>query len=1049
MNERHSYLAQSKKRTILAFAFLFVFSPIFPALARESASRDMVPSSKPSIEREMKTEPVKKSEPPASLKNAETARDTETKSDPKPDPDPPKFGTDPDTKSDDGHDGEPSKEDPAVARLTAVNPAALSTNLTPSTIKQLLPTADASTGALTYSYPFTLPPGRAGMAPDLRLSYNNQSSQDVSFVGHGWSLSVPFIERLNKMGTNGIYTSDYFSSSIGGELSPIGSGLYAPKVEDGSFVEYELFGNVWTLRDKEGTIYTYGATVDERQDNPADASQVFTWMLSEIRDRNDNFVSFAYDKDAGAIYPSSIVYTGHGSVDGIFEVVFVREARPDPSTSYRTAFGVTTNDRLSLIDVYADGDLVRSYDLGYASGDNGTRSVLTSITETGYDDTSAPVSLLPVEIEYQTTAPGWSTNATWEAPVGFAPQNSACNNLGSRVADVNGDGLPDVLQSRMDSAGNTWQSVYINNGSGWTLDPSWVIPRAFGYTSWCSGDFGSEVVDVNGDALADIIHYRIFSNSSAFEHEVYLNTGSGWVQNFTWTIPRAFRLEWSDWGTRLADVNGDGLTDFVWSKGNDRGVALNTGSNWVVDPSWSVPIIFTFDSLFVRGTEVADVNGDGLADIIEANTGSSGFQQAVYLNTGSGWTLDLSWIFPAPLRINNFADYGTRLADMNGDGLLDVLVGYATSNNFFEAYMNTGSGWVSAPSWLPLPSVFAAGGFGSDTGVRLVDVDGNGMMDFVKSLDTGSSLFPLITDTWLANGLRADRATTFVSPSGGTTSVEYQTPQEMTDGPILLNPETPFVFDVVSEIERDNGFGTVSTHDYLYEGGVYDFSTLLDRKFAGFHIRTETDAEGNQVRDYFHQGNATDAALGELSDHVSKAGRAYRTEVLNVAGDLVQAAVNGWDRADLGDGRSFVKLTQSLALGYDGNATHRDRATAYVYNNANGNVTQMVEWGEVSGNSNGTFSDVGSDKRTTTVSYASNPTYHILGLPSQVTVTDFSGALVSDAKAYYDGLPLESVNIGNETLEERWVDGSEYVSTQKAYNAYGFVIAQWDELGRM
>ncbi len=1039
------HLSSTKKRTILAFVFLFVFFPILPALASESAARGMAPSSKPSVELPVKTEPVKEVQPPP-IMNTETPRDTETKSDPKPDPDPPKLETDPDTKSDDDHDGEPSHEDPAVARLTSVNPAALSTNLTPSTIKQLLPTADASTGALTYGYPFTLPPGRADMVPDLRLSYNNQSSQDASFVGHGWSLSVPFIERLNKTGTDGMYASDYFSSSQGGELVPVGSGLYAPKVEDGSFVEYEFLNNVWTVRDKGGVIYTFGATAASRQDNPSDASQVFMWMLSEIRDRNDNFVSFAYDKDAGAMYPSSIVYTGHGSIDGIFEVVFVREARPDPSMSYRTAFGVTTNDRLSLIDVYANGDLVRSYDLEYTSGDNGARSVLASITETGYDDAGVPTTLPPTTIAYQTTAPGWSSDATWEAPVGFAPQNSACNNLGSRVADINGDGLPDVLQSRMDSASNTWQSVYINNGSGWTLDPSWVIPRVFGYTGWCSGDYGSEVVDINGDALADIIHYRILSSSSAFEHEVYLNTGSGWVQDFTWTIPRAFRLDWSDWGTRLADVNGDGLTDFVWSKGNDRGVALNIGSNWVMDPSWSVPIIFTLDSLFARGTEVADVNGDGLADIVESNTGSSGFQQAIYLNTGFGWILDPSWAFPVPLRINNFADYGTRLADMNGDGLLDVLVGYATSNDFFAAYMNTGSGWVSVPDWTPLPSVFAAGGFGSDTGVRLVDVDGNGMMDFVKSLDTGSSLFPLVTNTWLANGERSDRIIEVTSSSGGTTSVEYQTPQEMTDGPTLLNPETPFVFDVVSAIERDNGFGTVSTHEYLYEGGVYDFSAFLDRKFAGFHIRTKTDAEGNQVRDYFHQGNATDAALGELSDHISKASRAYRTEVLNAAGDMVRTVVNSWDRTDLGNGRSFVKLSQTLAFDYDGNATHRDRATAYAYDNTNGNLTQMTEWGEVNGNSNGTFSDIGSDKRTTTISYAWNPTYHILGFPSQEITTDQAGIKLSETKSYYDTLPLSSVNIGNLTKEERWKTGTIYIDVDRTYNAYGFMTQELDPL---
>ena len=1037
--------APIKRRMLLAFVVLFALSPITPVLARES--KNATAPSPTSVVTDTSTRSSESSKPQSSK---ETPKETKTETDKHsiqssdkstPSDDDPKGEKDP-------HPDEPSKEDPTRMSLTSVNPAALSTNLTPSTIKQLLPEADASTGALVYAYPLTLPPGRGGMAPDIKLQYNNQQTQDASLVGHGWSLSIPSIERLNKTGTNGLYTTPFFSSSLGGELTPISPDHYASKVDDGSFVDYVFTNNVWSVTDKNGTIYTYGETTDARTDNPLDSTQIFSWMLSEIHDLNGNHVTFTYDKDAGQLYPSSILYTGTDTEDGIFEITFLRETRPDTTTSYRSAFPITMNDRISAIEVTAESNLVRRYDLSYGSGDNGVRSLLTSIVETGYDVNSAPTVSPPVTITYEATTPGWTANATWESPIPFAIQNTSCNNLGSRVADINGDGLPDLLQAQMDSINVITQSVSINNGAGWTLDPSWIIPRAFSYGSGCSSDYGSEVVDINGDTLADIIHFRILSNSSYFEHEVYLNTGSGWVQDFTWTIPRALRHDWGDWGTRLADVNGDGLTDFVWSKGNDRGVALNTGSDWMIDPSWTVPIIFTFDSLFVRGTELQDVNGDGLADIIDSDT-SGPSSTGVYLNTGFGWTLDPSWIFPVPLRINSFADYGTRLVDFNGDGLLDVLVGRRiSSTEEFEAYLNTGSGWVSAPEWIPLPSILAQGGFGSDPGVRLIDVNGDGMTDFVKSLFSGSPT-NIINDTWLANGLRSDRITEVETASGGTTTVSYLTPQQMTDGPTLLNPETPFVFDVVSSIERDNGFGMISTYDYVYEGGVYDFNDYLDRKFASFHTRTLTDAEGNQTIDYFHQGNATDSALGEVNDHISKNGLAYRTEILDTTGALLQVVINAWEHFDRGNGSFFVSLAETLRMNYDSNADHRDSAVSYIYDNTNGNVTGMTSWGEVSGANDGSFVDLFTDDRASTFAYAQNISAHLLNLPSQSVTTDHDGGIISETLAFYDNLPFGSATVGHPTMEQLRIAENIYSTTTSAYDSDGFKTSETDPLGRV
>jgi hypothetical protein len=78
---------------------------------------------------------------------------------------------------------------------------------------------DGTSGALTQQFSLDIPPGRSGLQPDLSLQYNSQNAQD-GIVGYGWSLSAPYIQRLNKTGIQNLYSSTpYFTSSIDGELA--------------------------------------------------------------------------------------------------------------------------------------------------------------------------------------------------------------------------------------------------------------------------------------------------------------------------------------------------------------------------------------------------------------------------------------------------------------------------------------------------------------------------------------------------------------------------------------------------------------------------------------------------------------------------------------------------------------------------------------------------------------------------------------------------------------------------------------------------------------
>ena len=204
------------------------------------------------------------------------------------------------------------------------------------------PRVDEANGSLGYSVQLPIPPGRLGMQPDLRLAYDSGNRDDHSFVGCGWSLSIPYIQRLNRKGVNKLYSESDYVSSIDGELTLVSGSTYRPKVENGSFRTYTLSSNVWTITDKQGTVYSFGSTTQARQDNATTSSQVYKWMLEGIRDLNANSVDYAYYKHEGEIYPDTITYTNNAGSGGIFTIHLVRESRTDDLTSYAPGFLVHT-----------------------------------------------------------------------------------------------------------------------------------------------------------------------------------------------------------------------------------------------------------------------------------------------------------------------------------------------------------------------------------------------------------------------------------------------------------------------------------------------------------------------------------------------------------------------------------------------------------------------------------------------------------------------------------------------------------------------------------
>ncbi|MDA9473272.1 hypothetical protein XI03_01690, partial [Bradyrhizobium sp. CCBAU 65884] len=165
----------------------------------------------------------------------------------------------------------------------------------------------------------------------------------------------------------------------------------------------------------------------------------------------------------------------------------------------------------------------------------------------------------------------------------------------------------------------------------------------------------------------------------------------------------------------------------------------------------------------------------------------------------------------------------------------------------------------------------------------------------------------------------------------------------------------------------------------------------------------------------------------------------------DLSGVLKRSTFNRWDTVQHGYA-TFDGLGRQLIQDFAVDGTHRDKATDYQYSSTTDDVLKIIQYGEVSGNPDTTFTDVAGDTRTTTISYVASSSIN-MSLPIERTVFNNNSATSSDQKFYYDSLAFGSLTLGNNTRQEDWISGSSYASSTKTYNSYGVVATSTDRNG--
>jgi hypothetical protein len=135
-------------------------------------------------------------------------------------------------------------------------------------------------------------------------------------------------------------------------------------------------------------------------------------------------------------------------------------------------------------------------------------------------------------------------------------------------------------------------------------------------------------------------------------------------------------------GVAVGDVDGDGWPDiFVANDGVRNFLYRNQGDGTFADVTYSAGVGFDLDgkTLAGMGTEIADVDGDGLPDIFL--TAFSRQYNPLYRNMGKLVFEDFTRKARLPSSVLSLG-FGTKLFDFNNDGLLDIFVtnGHVTDN---------------------------------------------------------------------------------------------------------------------------------------------------------------------------------------------------------------------------------------------------------------------------------------------------------------------------------------------------------------------------------
>jgi hypothetical protein len=285
-------------------------------------------------------------------------------------------------------------------------------------------------------------------------------------------------------------------------------------------------------------------------------------------------------------------------------------------------------------------------------------------------------------------------------------------------ADLTGAGALDIVSASFDDGTLT---VFYNSAQ---------TPGTFGAPVILSSPGTSQVAigDMNNDGLQDLV-------SADFNVSLFVQTAPR-----TFARPVSLYPGGANW-VAVGDLNNDGIADVALTDTVGVKVLLHTGS--AASLTYAAPVAVFTQSVNpgITGANliaIADVNGDGLNDLVITDPGPVGSPPTVNIllqNKSAPGT------FLAPVSYvlsGNSIPQSIVVADVNGDGHPDIVIGGSAVVNVL--LQNT-----SAPGTFLAAASYAAT---NATQIAIADVNGDGLVDIVVPVGVSH---PLVSGVYTNN----------------------------------------------------------------------------------------------------------------------------------------------------------------------------------------------------------------------------------------------------------------------------------------------------------